>query len=181
MKNFVFLLKLNILFFHKKSIFIIKCMKYIFIKGLFFLIVELNPSFGSEVWVNKKIEEEIEKAFKKLLKTDSLYYYYVSCPGESVVSECSVEKHKIIWLGSCGLINFIKKVQSKKFNAPILGVTSLSSKSKLEEKSEEMDTKEDYWIGDVNRECEMICGDRLFIYLWDRIKNQATRDSHIKV
>lgn len=144
------------------------------------MIKSLNPSYGSEVWVNKKLEEEIENAFKEVLETDTLYYYYVSCPGEAVNSECTGEPHKIVWLGPCRLIDYIKKVQSKTFNAPILGVTSLKSKSKFEE-IDSVFTGLDYWIGDVNREHEITCGDRLFIALWKRVKNQATKDSHKKI
>ena len=145
------------------------------------MLKELNPSYGVDVWINKKLEEDIENSYKTLFKSDKLYYYYLSCTNE---------KCKIKWCGPCGLIPYIKKVQSKKGIAPVLGVTSISNKAGLQKFFDDdsllLFPEDDYvfqefWIGDGDRHNNIVCGDRLFIELWDRKKNKVTKDSHKKV
>lgn len=145
------------------------------------MIKKLYTPHGFEVWVNQKLAEEIENAFKEVLRTETLNYYYISCPGKSLNDSCN-HNHKTVWLGPMNIIDYIKKVQSKKFNAPVLGVTSCKSKSELEAYFDDdiplfanKGEFKDYWIGDVARDHRMICCDELFGILWNRIKNKVTK------
>jgi hypothetical protein len=151
------------------------------------MIGELNPKHGCEVWINQMLEKTIEDCFKKLFNCNKLYYYYWSCEckGEHEEDGC-FHQHRLVWLGPCGLINYIRRVQHqcKKLNAPVLGVTCIHSKKQYLEFIETDDDPifppasyvwKDYWIGDVNRSTQMICGDRLFITLWNRIRDHAAK------
>lgn len=146
------------------------------------MIKQLNTPHGFEVWVNHKLAQEIEDAFKQALETETLNYYYISCPGQSLEAPCN-HKHKQVWLGPIGIIEYIKKVQSKKFNAPVLGVTSCKSSGELKVYMNNEDLplfpkqgeSKDYWIGDIARDHHVICGDELFKVLWDRLASKVTK------
>jgi hypothetical protein len=149
------------------------------------MIIELNTKHGIEVWINQKLVEEIELSFEKLLKTDDLFYYYIPC-------QCHRKKDKkqdntirrdVKWIGKVSLIDFIKKVQYLNHHFCPIGVTNAKNKKDLlfyidhhfNKLSDEV-TIWDYWIGDVVKE-NLVCGDELFIELWNRILNQKTKNS----
>lgn len=150
------------------------------------MLNRLNPKYGYEVWINKTLEKTIEDEYKRLFKCDRLYYYYVSCECASKKRDCFYHKHRVVWLGPCGLINYIRKVQHecKKLNAPVLGVICIHSKKQWKEFVEQDDNPifptsnyvwKDYWIGDIDRNSRMICGDELFFTLWNRIRDHAAK------
>jgi len=151
------------------------------------MILSLATPHGPEVWINQKMAETIEDAFRTCLSTEVINYYYVSCEGDSVDAQCHCN-HKFVWLGPIGLIEYIKKVQHtirNRYNAPVLGVTSCKSKGELEVYMETgasfiNDHPKDYWIGDCDRSGRMTCGDELFVCLWDRVWQKATEGSTTK-
>lgn len=132
------------------------------------MIKELNNRIDIDIIFNRFLEDKIETAFRSRLNTDKLYYYYESCKGNSHDDECN-NNHKTVWVGNVRLSKFIKKVKSKKYNAPVLMVTSSKTKSGIVE-SDFWKEGNVYWIGDVDRRHDMICCDRLFEELWRRIK-----------
>lgn len=140
-------------------------------------MVELNTKHGLEVWINQKLVEEIENAFKKLLKTEDLNYYYIPCTCENKNKTGSNTK----WVGNISLIDFIKKIQKLNHHFCPIGVTNAQNKKDLEfyfnKEFHSLEPKHwDYWIGDVVG-AEMATGDELFIVLWNRVKNQVTKNS----
>lgn len=142
---------------------------------------ELNPKyFNFEEFAIKQLADKIETVFKEVLNTDKLYYYYWSCKGATEASGCC-NKHKLIWLGNISLIKYIRTLlrKCKKFNAPVLGVTNIPKKGNFEIAISKADDIIDFfrtsdifdiWIGDVNRKSQMICGDKLFVILWETLK-----------
>lgn len=141
------------------------------------MILELNTKHGFEVWINQQLVETIEKEFKKGLETDELYYYYIPCQCEKK----DKEKTEVKWMGKTSLINFIKKVQKVDNHFCPIGVTNAKSKKALVDRLNNhfLDNDhpvKDYWIGDTVHQ-DMVCGDELFIKLWDRVRDQVTKGS----
>lgn len=143
------------------------------------MLKDLHLQQGFEVWVNKKLVEDIEKAFKEALETEDLYYYYIPCQCDSKGKE---HKSEVKWIGKTTLIDFIKKVQKVNNHFCPIGVTNAKSKKDLIDFFDNHFHDHsnlkcwDYWIGDVRYQ-DMLCGDDLFITLWERIKNKATSGS----
>lgn len=140
------------------------------------MILELNTKHGFEVWINQQLVKTIENEFKKVLETDELFYYYIPC-------QCDKNhegKNEVKWVGKITLIDFIKKVQKINSHFCPMGVTNAKSKKALLEYFDNSFDKNskvwDYWIGDADFQ-DMVCGDDLFITLWDRVKNKATKNA----
>lgn len=140
------------------------------------MILELNTKHGFEVWINQQLVETIENEFKTALETDELYYYYIPC-------QCKTNregKNEVKWVGKITLIDFIKKVQKIDSHFCPIGVTNAKSKKALLDYFDNSFDKKskvwDYWIGDAAFQ-DMVCGDDLFIGLWERVKNKATKNA----
>ena len=113
------------------------------------MIGKLNTKHGFEAWINHKLIEEIEGAFKGVLDTSKLNYYYIPCRCEKGL------ENEVKWLGRVGLIDFIKKVQKVDNHFCMIGVTNAPTKKDLmhffdkEFNSNKDEIKYyDYWIGD---------------------------------
>lgn len=149
------------------------------------MIYSLRTPHGPEVWVNHKLAETIETAFKEVLGTDTPNYYYIACDAKNPEEGCD-GRHPIVWLGPIGVINYIQKAQMRvrlRNSAPVLCVTNCRNKAELEAMQNDISLREerrDYWIGDCSRRGTMACGDELFIYLWNRIWSKATKGSKTK-
>ena len=154
------------------------------------MINELNPP-GVELWINQQMATAIEDAFKRVLNSEEVYYYYHECSGRP--GPCNGSEHRMVWFGR-GLIPFIKKLRHR-VPMPFM-IMATSSKTKygvvddgygFDKKTKEWvrlydykDFREPYysntyWIGDMSFEGDMICGDKLFNALVDRIKEKKTR------
>jgi hypothetical protein len=150
------------------------------------MITNLNTKHGMEVWINQKLSEEIEKEFKAVLETDELYYYYIPCNCEKKKKN-EDSKSNVKWIGKISLIEFIKKVQSVDSHFCPIGVTNAKNKKSLlyyfnndfnNWKREEV-KHWDYWIGDAVQQ-KMVCGDELFIELWNRVRDKVTKNAKTK-
>lgn len=144
------------------------------------MLFELNTKHGFEVWVNQQLVTTIEGAFKEILETDEIFYYYIPC-------QCKTQKegkNEVKWVGKTSLINFIKKVQKVDNHFCPIGVTNAKSKKALIDRLDNHffnnnHPVKDYWIGDTSHQ-DVICGDELFIKLWDRIRDKATKGSETR-
>ena len=92
------------------------------------MLFELNTKHGFEVWINQQLVTTIEGAFKEILETEELFYYYIPCQCEKQKQESS--KNEIKWLGKIKLVDFIKKVQRVNNHFCPIGVTNAKSKKR---------------------------------------------------
>ena len=118
----------------------------------------------AEYWVDCLIATEVEKSLKERLKSEEIYYFYSDCPGKSLDDPCT-HKHKTIWHGK-DVISFIKKVQKKKFHAPVLMATTAQTKGKiiLDDPNSNV-----ICIGDTYRTRDMQDGSSVWCILWYRL------------
>lgn len=159
------------------------------------MLTELNPHRDINCYINDKIAEEVENAYKKCLGVDTLYYYVTEHDDRRMF--CS----KPVWYGPLTLIQFIHKFKNriKRNNCEHImytpTVTSAKNKSAIRKDGYCWDGEEwvylyedvpvmvqvelalsggiednTYWIGDFRPEGTPICCDIMLEWLWNRVK-----------
>lgn len=125
------------------------------------------------LWIRNQIVQKIESEFRNSVGGGKLNYFIFSCPGKTESDPC-VGNHKLVWYGPCGITRFIKKVKNRNFDASLLYVTSIQSKSATKRMLECSDDipEQIYWIGDCARAVhpKIMCCDDMIEYLWRLIK-----------
>lgn len=111
------------------------------------MIEALNSTWDVEVVLNHLLAERIEMEIKRAMGWEKVYYCFYDCPGDSLEAECG-ENHPLVWHG-VGLVGFIRRVQRRTFNAPMLLATSAWMKGKVQDDLDEGTENNCYWLGDV--------------------------------